>query len=110
MAAGGFNRNVRFDGGDRLRFRREEDLVRADGTGDLQRFRIHVHRHDPGGAGPLEHGNYKRTDRAAANHQRGLSRYVPGPGDGVPGDACGFRERGAAQRESGGQRPQHPGR
>ena len=47
MAAGGFDDDVGLHGGDGLRFVALEDLVRAYGSGDLQRLVVHVHGDDP---------------------------------------------------------------
>ena len=68
------------DGGDRVGVAGLQDLVRADGGGDLQRFGVHVDGDDPGRAGPFEDRDGQRTDRARTRSPARSCRPRPRPG------------------------------
>ena len=110
VAARGLDDDVRLNRGDRPGVVPLEDRVGSHGTGYLQRPLVHVHGHDPAGAGAFEDGDGQGPDGAAADHQRRLSRHVPGARHGVPGDAGRFRQGRGPQLQPRRQRPEHPGR
>ena len=82
--------------------------VGSDGTGYFQRLLVHVHGHDPRGAGTFQDGDGQGADGAAADHQRRLARHVPGPRDRVPGHAGRFDQRRGPQRRAFRKRAEHP--
>lgn len=98
MASRGFNNDIGIHGGDGIRIITLKDVIGANGPGDFQGLVVHVDSDDPGRTGTLENGDHKRTNRAAADHKRGLSLDVSCASYRVPGNTGRFNQ--AAVRRS----------